>query len=198
MRVLLDMDEVLADFVGGVARSWNVPLEKIIQHWEPGVYDIVPPLSKVVGVGIPETTFWRHTEFPGFWRTLDELSWARELVETVSRATDDWYVVTSPSRGPNCVPEKQAWLNNFIYNGVGWFDRMIPTGHKHLLAKADGKPVLLIDDRDATIDRFRAAGGSGIILPRHHNRLHALSGDPFAHVKAELEKFLVTGETTCT
>ncbi len=190
MRILLDMDEVLADFVGGVARHWQVPFSRIKPHWEPGVFDIVKPLGKAIGVeDLSEEEFWKRTDKPGFWRNLDTLPWTFDLLETVRKYTDDWYVVTSPSRGPLCVPEKQQWLNSLL--GVSWFDRMIPTSHKHLLALDKEKPVVLIDDRGDTVDRFLARGGHGILFPRHHNRLHEIDNG-YSYVKAELERIVTT------
>lgn len=195
MRILLDMDEVLADFVGGVFRHWSVPAEKVMKHWKPGVFDVVEPLGKAIGVDpLSEAEFWRHTDKEGFWAGLPVLPWAHDLIDLVKDVTDDWYVVTSPSRGLTCVPEKQKWLNEFFWGWAmkgDWFDRMIPTSHKHLLVSKT-VPTLLIDDRDHNIDMFRAAGGEGILFPRHHNRLSGVR-DAFGHVVTGLNQLVKQG-----
>lgn len=184
MRILVDMDEVLADFVGGVARAFSIPLSEIEQHWEAGCFDIIQPLNKALPASLSEGEFWSRLEWPGFWGGLDRLPWATRLIKAIGEITDNYFVVTSPSRGRYCMWEKQDWLNRFF--GVAWWDRMIPTPHKAEFAEPN---TVLIDDRESTIDAFRKRGGSGILFPRHHNRLRGMKSDPLGHVLAELSRF---------
>lgn len=186
-RILLDMDLVLADFVYGVCRAWEVHPLRVYSEWVPGTYRMDAALGTAVGLGRPTTSeeYWGKIEsVPGFWLNLPELPWCRELLDFVRTKTDDWYVVTSPSRCPTCIPEKREWMRRVLGLPEGeWYSRLIPTPHKELLAKPG---VLLIDDYDENVDRFRREGGTAIVFPSHGNSLHRRSHDPMEWVKTAL------------
>lgn len=188
MRILLDMDELLSDFVGGACREWGKTAAEVEQHWEPGRWDIVPPLAAALGEPLTDLAFWdRLHNRAEFWAGLDPLPWVDELVDAAARWTDDWWVVTSPSHCPSSYYGKAQWLKRQFGRR---FDRFHLTPHKHLFARAD---TLLIDDRDDNVDRFIAAGGKGLVFPRHHNSQHRHKGDPLKYVLAKLHP-IMTGD----
>jgi hypothetical protein len=49
VRLIVDLDEVFADFVGGVLRDWGVAYHTALDHWEPGYWSVVPALSRALG-----------------------------------------------------------------------------------------------------------------------------------------------------
>ena len=65
MRILLDLDCVLADFVGGVARLWGLTAADLLRHWPAGEYGMNGPLAAALerpGYGRPvidDAAFWR-------------------------------------------------------------------------------------------------------------------------------------------
>lgn len=185
-RILLDMDCVLADFMSGVARAFGFTPAQLLAAAVPGEYDVQVPLGKLLnwdrrGGRLPDDVFWGRVERDLRWAELDPLPWARDLVRLVDSLTPEWYVVTSPARGRECVPGKQEWWNRF--RGRDWCDRLIPTRHKHLLAKPG---AVLIDDHEANVERFEAEGGTGILFPCHHNRLHEQKSHPIPYVRRML------------
>lgn len=118
MRVLLDLDCTLADFIGGVARLWGLTTADLLRHWPPGEYGMEGPLSRalyekrscladrgyssrtpntpapVVDGGVMTTEqFWRPiNDRPGFWLGLDPLPWAEELFTLCLKAAGgEWY-----------------------------------------------------------------------------------------------------------
>lgn len=163
IRILLDMDEVLADFVGGACREWGV-LKEHLYAVEWPTFSIEGALSKLLSRKLTMEQFWEPINGnPMFWHQLEPLPWAFRLVEHVRSLTDDWYVVTSPSQCQNCISGKKWWLSTHLPGDVG---RMVPTHHKHLFAKPN---VVLVDDRESTVLRFREEGGQAILWPHPGN-----------------------------
>lgn len=191
LRILLDLDCVLADFVGGVCSLWGLSVGDVLAEWTPGEYGMNVPLGRAAGLGraLTDEEFWDPIgRTVGFWSNLPELPWAGELLSAVRSATDDWYVVTSPSRCPRCVPEKRAWLHRTL--GVEWYDRMIPTPHKELMAVARDRTVVLIDDYERNCEAFAVAGGTPILFPAHHNTRHLWKTTPLTPVLTDLNRIL--------
>ena len=185
IRVFLDLDCVLADFVSGALRAHGLTWADAEPHWPAGDYGMTRPLARAKGLAsAPEEWFWAPiNDDPRFWYGLDPLPWAAELVDLVRGVDPDFHVVTSPSRCTFCVPGKQWWLNRLF--GVEWFGRMVATPHKELFAHVPG--AVLIDDCDANLEKFAAAGGGIISFPVHHNRDWRLRFDPMTSVRERLE-----------
>lgn len=166
MRILLDMDEVLVDFVGGALQIHGWTVEQLDAVCPPGVWSIVEPM------GLTPNQFWSPIQRVGsaFWLGLKPLPWADCLVAMISDLTDDWHIVSSPSSGGvGCYTGKTLWLKQYFGQT---FDRFVITPHKHILARSG---VILIDDREETIDKFNLAGGCGVLFPSPRNRLHRYS-----------------------
>lgn len=197
LRVLLDLDCVLADFVGGVADVWGLSREELLAEWTPGEYPMNSAVGRAAGKkgwttgieseSVQEWMFWERIErCPGFWSGLNRLPWMVSLVTIVREMTDDWWVVTAPSRCPRCIPEKREWCRRELGFPVGhWFDRFQPTPHKYLFANPS---AVLIDDHEENCRKFEEHGGRAILFPAHHNRLHLQSNDPMPRVLDQLEK----------
>ena len=136
--IFLDLDEVLADFVGSALKIHGISREELETHREPGRWDITKPL------GLSDDEFWEpiHAAGSGFWSGLDPLPWADELVGLVEETGVPWHVVTSPSRCPTCYDGKVRWLKDFF--GAD-FDRFIISPHKEIYA---GPGRVILDDRD--------------------------------------------------
>lgn len=170
MRILLDLDDVLADFVGGALRAHGLPKR------DPrplGAWSLTDPLR------MTDAEFWKplHEAGEGFWLGLQPLPWARDLLNFVSSITDDWHIVSSPSNCPSSHTGKIRWLRRFI---GPTFNRFVLTGDKHLLAQGD---VVLVDDRESTLRLFRSYHGMGCLFPTQGNRHHKMAADPMKFVR---------------
>lgn len=184
MRIYLDMDGVLVDFVG---RACEV-------HGK-SVSDVTSWDFFADAWGMTADEFWSKINAEGraFWADLDPLPWADELLELVTRYDPEFTICTMPSRDPECLAGKGDWLARKL--GAS-FDRCIYARVKSDFAKP-GR--ILIDDSDANItgsDKVLGwipAGGHGVLFPQPWNALAALrrTGEcPLQHVRRELAKLL--------
>lgn len=182
MRILLDLDEVLVDFIGGCCRAFKADLALVLQNWTPGEWSCVGPIGKVKGFPLDDKFFWTviHEKGEAFWADLEPLPWIEDVLDLVKSLTDDWHIVSAPSFCPTSYSGKVKWLKNYFGRG---FDRFAITPHKNLFA---GKDVLLIDDRESNVKNFIRAGGDGLIFPRHNNGLHTRKQDPVGHIRKML------------
>lgn len=187
VRILLDLDCTLADFVAGAAAAHGLTARQVLAHWPAGGYDMAPAVGRAAGWPPDrdwDEAFWAPLNGSRkFWADLPVLPWANELFVLVLSLTDDWWIVTSPSRCELCVPGKMDWCRRFLGLGCSEFDRLVPLRHKYLLANPT---TLLVDDSDANVDAFVAAGGHGLLLPAHHNRYHHWAADPMRRVRPRL------------
>jgi len=183
--ILLDMDGVLTDFVGAALQVHGIGRKEfdVVYERYPAVYDFHP-------LGMTDDEFWEPINKAGskFWRDIKPTPWYDSMITLVEKSVGrNWYIVTSPSRDRSaCCLGKCLWVEQHLGQS---FDRMIPTGYKHLLARKD---AILIDDRQETVEKFRAAGGRSIIFPTQHNSLYAFKRDPVSYVQKQLQ-FLLYG-----
>lgn len=168
VTILLDMDGVITDLVSGIERFFNV---KRPVPWPYGDYNI----RKVLGI----PNLW--DELPThFWVGLSKTEEYNELLNMVKG--HEVIICTSPT-DTRCVEGKLFWLSQYLPD-----NDFVITKRKELLAKPD---VLLIDDSDAKIEAFTAAGGQGILFPRPWNSCYDIVY-PMEYVRNEYDK-LVSG-----
>lgn len=159
-HVLIDLDGVLADFVGGALAVHNKP--ELAESWPRGVWDI----AKLIGVSTSE--LWSkidETEAKtGFWSELDPYPWLEELLGIVTQGGSvPFTIATSPSSDPACAASKVRWMRKHL--GSQFKDYLIGSA-KHLMARPG---TILLDDYDRNVDAFRQAGGQAILFPQPWN-----------------------------
>lgn len=170
--VFLDIDGVLADFVGGYCELVGRDREELEETWiteHPGCWN----LPDVLGCSLDE--FWKpiHEAGEEFWLGLDPTDHFDELIDRVeSFVGDDWLLVSSPSRCHTSHSGKVRWIKSMFGNR---FDRFILTGHKERLAKPS---TILIDDSDRNCDKFELCGGRSYVFPTLGNTLYRYSSYP--------------------
>ena len=155
--ILLDMDGVIADFVGAIFALHNQ--EPNYKAWPKGEYDC----SKILGIS--RTKFWQLTDdSPTFWKDMPRLENGLALYELLKKEREV-FIATSPSRDPKCSSGKIEWLQRHLGSN---FRNFILSPHKHLMA-ASG---ILIDDDDERCQKFIDAGGQAIVYPQPWNSNH--------------------------
>lgn len=186
LTILLDMDEVLVDFVSGACQAHGITKDQLHAVQEPGVWNSALPLGRIIGSEVSPSDFWKpiHDQGERFWDELGPLPWIDKIIEMVSKITDEWHIASAPARHEGCYSGKVKWLKRKF---GPTFDQFCLTPHKHLFAK---EGVLLIDDREENITKFIAAGGQGLIFPTIGNSLHEYRNDPVAHLAMSLETLL--------
>ena len=188
MKVFLDLDGVLVDFVGGVHAALNLPYEYNKYPYKKGKWNMLGDMGG---------EFW-DGQFPfslvngfcnqEFWRTLDWLDDGQRMLYgwvDIMGKFDDITILTTPMPNPDSWTGKYLWIKEnmpakFLKNTI------MLRGSKALLA---GPDTLLIDDKDENIVEFVAAGGHGILVPRPWNELHGWAGETLQVVKNSLEEF---------
>lgn len=178
MKIFLDKDEVLVDFVGAALKIHGRTFAEVEPNWTPGTWGMYEPL------GLTPEEFWKPIAEAGkdFWTGLEAKPWIYSLLALVRKhALSGWWIVSAPSREDSSRIGKIEWMERFF--GAG-FARYHLRSDKEALAEPG---AVLIDDREETVEKFRAAGGKGIVFPAYHNSLHALRETPLAYVREQLE-----------
>lgn len=159
-KCFLDMDGVIADFVGAVHEAHGRPY-CYADHSVRGRFDIEP----IWGISVDE--FWK-TDTLEFWDSIKPTPEAFEIVSMLEKSfgVDNIAILTSPSNGPGCVPGKRSWMRRHFPQ---FYKQMIFTSAKKFLS---GPSRILIDDRDKNIESFHEEGGETILIPRHWNSHH--------------------------
>ena len=133
-------------------------------------------------MGLTESDFWAGLG-KSFWETLHWTQDGQGILDAVLYKfhPDDVMLCSSPCRTKGCKEGKVIWVERHLPG----FRHLILSNRKEIYS-APGR--LLIDDSDANVDKWVAAGGAACLLPRPWNRNH--SDRPLAYLKS----FLETGE----
>jgi 5'(3')-deoxyribonucleotidase len=158
MICYLDLDGVLADFVGGVCNAFNIPRHKLLDRLPKGQFDLAPAL------GISESDFWGIVDnHLYFWRSLQITPDGMEILKLCEDHFDEVVIMTSAPYNPQAAADKVWWINSFLPN---YKRKYAITSCKSAFAHPE---AVLVDDSDNNIEKFGHAGGGTILVPRHWN-----------------------------
>lgn len=176
-HIMLDLDGVLADFVGGCEKLFSSDLKEL-DIWDIPKYIHMSP-----------SAFWKTIqEEKYFWAELKPYPWARDVVNNCLEFTGgNVSIVTNPALDPNCAGQKIWWINHY-YPGLAREFFIGP--QKHLLAKPNH---ILIDDSEFNCKKFKEYGGKAILFPQKWNNLDLLGpNEPRAdYVRKQLETLYI-------
>ena len=166
--VYVDMDGVLADFFGEVAREHDVAYWREIHRKDLGIDQIA--------------------QQPEFFAGLPILPNAGRLMKGVLRLSPKYSILSSPllSNVEESSKEKLEWLQRHLKNHQP--QAVIFDHEKYKFAKqADGTPNILIDDWSTNIKLWEANGGIGIHYEdkNYKKALHTLSQALRGKIKPE-------------
>lgn len=156
MKIFVDLDGVIVDFVRGALQLHNtfVPMRDV--RW-----------NFADQLGIPQRDFWAPMGYD-FWAGLP---WTKEGPRILQRlnvvAGDNYAFLTSPCQTAGCTDGKREWIKReFGDFGNAMLGRLIVGSCKHMMAHPG---ALLIDDYDVNVDTFRKHGGNAVLVPRPWN-----------------------------
>jgi 5'(3')-deoxyribonucleotidase len=156
--VYVDMDGVLADFFGEIAREHDVEYWREIHRRDLGIDQIA--------------------QEPGFFKMLPVLPNAKHLIKGVMDLATNYSILSSPlmSNVEASSKEKMQWLLRHLNNHQP--QAVIFDHEKYKYAQQpDETPNILIDDWDTNIKLWEANGGIGILYKPENcqEALHKLS-----------------------
>lgn len=165
MRILVDVDGVLADFVGGALEFINALLGADcvygdVRHWE--MERLLPPEMRAA--------FAWHVQQPGFCRRLRPLRNELHYVRELQRLGHELVVVTSPWKTcATWIPERTAWVREYLGD--------VELHHTHDKASVPGD--VLIDDKPSHVQAWQQAhpNGSAYLFVAPYN-IGELPGQP--------------------
>lgn len=142
--VYVDMDGVLADMFGQVARHHGV------SHWRKARKD----KSKLEQIA----------KKPGFFRSLRPLENAGLLLRGVLKAAGKYSILSAPllSRVEQSSTEKAQWLSQHLKRNPPE-SILFDINKERYAVQPDGTPNILIDDYETNIRLWKARGGIGIL-----------------------------------
>lgn len=138
MRILVDMDGVLADFERGFLDDWRArfPERAYIPLEERNVFYV----QEQYGEAFRADT-WAIMTTPGFFRRLSPIPGGAGALNAMRSEGIDVWLCTSPLSGmPTCATEKFEWVAEHL--GEWWTERIIIARDKTLV-----RGDILIDDR---------------------------------------------------
>ncbi len=138
MIILVDMDDVLADFDGEFYKRWreihpekfHIPLDRRKNFYIKEEYpeDLIPLVTEIY-----------YSE--GFIKSLPEIPGGIQAVKKLKEKGHEIFICTSPlMQYKNCVREKYEWIEEHL--GYDWTLKLILTRDKTLV-----KGDILIDDK---------------------------------------------------
>lgn len=146
MDILLDMDGVIVDFVGGCSRiASSLGIEKeFLSGLEKGEF-----LLEELFPGEAFNSFKREVEKPGFWLALAPMPGAVETIKSLHDHNHELIIVTAPyNHSPRCYYEKVMWVNEYL-PFINTRESFIGTSAKYRV-----RGDLLVDDQGKNIDKF--------------------------------------------
>lgn len=180
MRIFLDVDGVLANFVGASCKLFGHTYEAV------DVYAYFKPV-----LGLTSREFWdrikTHSDEEGsYWRGIEPYPWCHELHRFCKSLAPTTLLTAPPNTNRD---DKRCMLlgrTDWIHEQFGHeFDEYYIGILKDRIASPG---AVLVDDLDHNVDPWVAAGGRAVLFPHRWNANRHLVGqvDPLEYVKSEL------------
>ena len=176
LKVFVDLDGVLVDFMVSVHQWYNLPYSYEDYPYEIGSWDCMPPSTFEGSV----EEFWQSLPL-SFWSSLSWTPDGKEILAEIERHVpqDQIYLFTARN-----MPQSAS-------GAVAWVRKNLPQYQKRLLIGSDKAScahgdALLIDDANHNIDAFVSAGGLGLLVPRKWNRKNKEDGTAVEKLRESL------------
>lgn len=183
-KCLLDIDGVLADFVGGALKKCNIEVSPYSKAENLGNWEVL----SLIGLE-DESAFWASLD-ADFWANLAIMSDADEIVDICEERFGRKNICLLSSPPPYyatidytaslsaCIQGKVRWLEQGRLGRYVRENRVLFGAAKEFCAGT--VEHVLVDDRDFNAEQFTLHHGSAFLVPRHWNsahRYHTTSAD---------------------
>jgi len=177
MRVFLDLDGVLVNFLGSALRGNNI---RAPDPWPMGVWDMFDAIKVA-----DQIAFWRAFDDEDFWAHLDWMPKGRRILNLLEATLgeDNICLLTSPTYNPGCHNGKMRWIREHMPN---YRRKTLIGACKHFCAHPGS---LLIDDSPENIEKFKVNGGCGILIKTLWNG-HGEDIDTVQELSSDLRKII--------
>lgn len=164
MRIFLDLDGTIVDFVKGVCPLFGVTHDEIMGKWPPGEYD----MTKVLG--ITEDEFFGVINGAGedLWANLPMYDYGMDVYHFCKDIAPT-FILTRPTGHSSSLAGKLRLMQRQFGSD---FKDYVLTWKKELCASPDS---VLIDDHVVNCTKFADAGGSAIVWPAYNNLRHGVA-----------------------
>jgi 5'(3')-deoxyribonucleotidase len=177
--IYLDLDGVLVDFLGGLAKVAGVDADRMraSTHWW-AVNDII---SESWGRPFEEEDFLALLEKGGhdMWANLEKFPWCDELYQ-MCKSYAPTVIMTKPGAHPSSASGKMEWIQKNLPD----VERFAITPCKHHMSHPG---AILIDDNPVGCEKFAQHGGSVYCFPQPWNTEDWESRDRLAEIREHLE-----------
>lgn len=159
MKIYLDMDGVLVDFVRGYLEYNNVDVPNTMKSWPKNEYKIENVVGSALTVPIDKLP-------KEFWANLKETPEMNTVLLYCLRCfhRNNLFILTAPTKHRDCVEGKLQWMDKHLKFMPK--DKVIFDKDKWKYANPTS---ILIDDSDENVELFRKHGGYAILIPRIWN-----------------------------
>lgn len=173
---LLDIDGVLANFWTAAVHRLGLKVADSFARVPPGEWSFVAHL------GYSDNEFWKIIDStPGFWEGLAKMPDADLILETCEVFFPGRvFLLTAPPLNPEAYSGKARWVRE-RYPKL--YRKLFIGPAKEAFAHAG---AVLVDDNDGNCEKFRAAGGNAVLVPRRWNSGHGVADDALHCVRQEL------------
>lgn len=153
-RLIVDMDDVMADASGSILEIYN---EEFGTHYTHGDFDNTNLWDQEVSHKYLSV---RHRLFePGFFRNMAVKDNAVEIMKHLNDKYEV-FIVSAATEFPNSLKEKIEWLEEH-FTFISW-KRVVLCGDKKVI-----KGDIMLDDHDKNLKTFQ---GRPILFDAIHNR----------------------------
>jgi hypothetical protein len=182
LRVFVDLDGVLVDFLGAVHKFYGLPFSHSREDFPYPVGEYVkfpPPELKMSG-----NKFW---SLPiEFWRDAPWTDDGKEILATIESYVPKKQIciLTATTIEPLSAAGKVEWIKK----NIGSYRRRYLLGP--VKAFCAGPNSVLIDDADYNYHAFNKAGGNSILIPRLWNEGHPSVDRVIESLKVGMERMM--------